>query len=69
MPAGFPEAELPGMKFKLYQYLEGDHIPEGKIEGKEPIAVLEVTNWKDQYAEGEYRFGMKYQGENVKCSY
>lgn len=67
MPVGFPEAELPGMKFKLYQYLEGDHIPEGKIEGKEPIAVLEVTNWKDQYAEGEYRFGMKYQGENVNA--
>lgn len=67
MPVGFPEAELPGMKFKLYQYLEGDHIPEGKIEGKEPIAVLEVTNWKEQYAEGEYRFGMKYQGENVNA--
>ena len=67
MPAGFPEAEFPGMKFKLYQYLEGDHIPEGKIEDKEPIAVLKVENWEDQYAEGEYRFGIKYQGENVNA--
>ena len=64
MPAGFPDEELPGMEFKLYQYLEGDKIPEGEIKDRTPIATLKVKNWKEQYSEGEYRFGIKFQGEN-----
>lgn len=68
-PAGFSKTDLPNVEFSLYQYhTDDENIPQdGEVipQGKDAVATLEVSDWENHYANGEYQFVFGYEGKNI----
>ena len=66
LPSGFLQADLPEVKFSIYQFIEDtDPGNDEDLNQETPIATLTVTDWSKQIVNGEYYFKISYYGENT----
>lgn len=66
LPSGFLQADLPEVKFSIYQFIEDtDPGNDEDLNQETPIATLTVTDWSKQLVKGEYHFMISYYGENT----
>lgn len=66
LPSGFLQADLPEVKFSIYQFIEDtDPGNDEDLNQETPIATLTVTDWSKQIVNGEYNFKISYDGENT----
>lgn len=66
LPSGFLQADLPEVKFSIYQFIEDtDPGNDEDLNQETPIATLTVTDWSKQIVNGEYPFKISYDGENT----
>lgn len=66
LPSGFLQADLPEVKFSIYQFIEDtDPGNDEDLNQETPIATLTVTDWSKQIVNGEYHFKISYDGENT----
>lgn len=66
LPSGFLQADLPEVKFSIYQFIEDtDPGNDEDLNQETPIATLTVNDWSKQLVKGEYHFMISYDGENT----
>lgn len=66
IPSGFLQADLPTVKFDLYQFVQDDDPGDnGDFTGQKSIASLTVSDWTKQLYNGEYHFKLSYYDENT----
>lgn len=66
LPSGFLQADLPEVKFSIYQFIEDTDPGNDEDLNKETlIATLTVNDWSKQLVNGEYHFMISYDGENT----
>ena len=59
VPSSYPNEDLPGVTFTLYQKLASE-----SGDGS-PVATITVDKWSDIYKNGSYLFQVLYLGENA----
>lgn len=66
LPSGFLQADLPEVKFSIYQFIEDtDPGNDEDLNQETLIATLTVNDWSKQLVKGEYHFMISYDGENT----
>ena len=74
LPSGFPDADLPEVRFSLYRFTEGvnqniptDDAPDTEYESYRDkiVSTLIIKDWDQQLVKGEYPFVIKYEGINI----
>lgn len=66
LPSGFLQADLPEVKFSIYQFIDdNDPGKDGDLTQETPKATLTVNDWSKQLVKGEYHFMISYYGENT----